>query len=95
MARSSTSRAARPDPQIRELQESIDALVAERQELRSAGAGRAALEENRLELGRRQRQLAAAAIGLHRPASGPGEAQDELQRRVGAGPVLANELLAA
>jgi hypothetical protein len=61
MARSSTSGAARLDA----LQESIDALVAERQELRSAGAGRAALEENRLELGRRQRQLASAAIGLH------------------------------
>jgi hypothetical protein len=60
MARSPTSGAAR----LNALQESIDALVAERQELRSAGAGRAALEENRLELGRRQRQIASAAIGL-------------------------------
>jgi hypothetical protein len=59
--------AAGPDAQIRELQETIAALVAERQSLRSAGADRAALEENRLELGSRQRQLALALIDRHVP----------------------------
>ena len=59
--------AARLDAQIRALQESIESLVARRQELRSAGAGRKALEENRLELGRRQRQLASALIDRHSP----------------------------
>ena len=85
----------RGDAAVRELREAIDALVAERQELRSAGAGRAALEQNRLELARRHRELAFVVIGRHRRASGPGDAQDELQRSVGAGPVLANKLLAA
>jgi hypothetical protein len=69
MARRTTSRhtlragASAPagrDAAIRELRDAIDALVATRQELRSAGAGRAALEENRLELGRLQRQLGSA-----------------------------------
>jgi hypothetical protein len=87
--------ATRLDVQILELQETIGALVAERQALRSAGAGRAALEANRLELGRRQRQLAYAAIGRHRGTSGAGDAQDEHQRPLGTRPVLANERLAA
>jgi len=46
-----------------ELQDEIEALVAKRQALRSAGADRAALEANRLELGRLQRQLSYAALG--------------------------------
>jgi hypothetical protein len=83
----------RPDEPIRELEAAIDALVAERQALCSAGASRATLEANRLELGRYQRRLASARIA--RCASGPGGAQDELKRAVGAGPVLANEVLAA
>ena len=87
--------ATRPDAQIRELQETIGALVAERQALRSTGAGRAALEANRLELGRRQRQLAYAAIGRHCGTSGPGDAQDERRCPLGTGPVLADERLAA
>lgn len=89
------SAATRLDAKIRELQDTIGALVAERQELRSAGAGRAALEANRLELGRRQRQLAYAVIERHRGTSGSGEAQDERERPLGTGPVLANERLAA
>jgi hypothetical protein len=69
MARRTTSRytpraganaPARGDAAVRKLREAIDALVAERQKLRSAGAGRAALEENRLELGRLQRQLGSS-----------------------------------
>jgi DNA repair exonuclease SbcCD ATPase subunit len=55
------------DDALRELRDEIDALVAERQALRSAGADRAALEENRLELGNRQRQLALALIERHVP----------------------------
>jgi hypothetical protein len=87
--------AASLDARIRELQKTIGALVAERQALRSAGSGRTALEENRLELGRRQRQLAFALIDRHGPASGAGDAQDELQRSLGARPVLAHQRLAA
>jgi hypothetical protein len=85
----------RLDAQLRELQEAIAALVAERQALRSARAIHAALEANRFELGRRQRQLAYAAIGRYRGTSGSGEAQDERQRPLLTGPVLANERLAA
>jgi hypothetical protein len=59
--------ASNADDALRELRDEIDALVAERQALRSAGAGRRQLEVNRLELGSRQRQLALALIDRHVP----------------------------
>jgi hypothetical protein len=53
---------------IEELRERITALVDERQHLRAFGAGRSWLEQNRLELGHNQRELAQALIKQHRPA---------------------------
>lgn len=44
------------------LQEELRALVLERQSLRDHDAGRDELESNRLEVGRRQRQLSRALI---------------------------------
>jgi hypothetical protein len=43
----------------------INALVFERQELRACGAQSAALEQNRLEILRRQRELSAALVEHH------------------------------
>jgi hypothetical protein len=44
------------------LHERLGRLVAERQELRAAAAGAAALERNRLEIARLQQLLSAALI---------------------------------
>ena len=51
---------------IEELQDRIAALVAERQHLRAFDAGSSWLEQNRLELGHSQRELAYALIQQHR-----------------------------
>jgi hypothetical protein len=48
---------------IRAHQEALGAIVSERQALRARGASPDELEANRLEIGRRQRQLSYAAMG--------------------------------
>ncbi len=58
---------ARLEGAIHALEKTIAALVEERQRLRDRGAGRPALEANRLDLGRRQRELSYALIGCHLP----------------------------
>ena len=50
---------------IEEMHDLIARLVAERQELRARGASADALEENRQEIGRRQRELALALIARY------------------------------
>ena len=47
------------------LEEELRALVLARQGLRERDAGRDELESNRLEVGRRQRQLSHALIDRH------------------------------
>jgi hypothetical protein len=54
-----------PETEVEELQDRIAALVAERQQLRTFGAGRSWLEQNRLQLGHSQRQLCYALIERH------------------------------
>jgi hypothetical protein len=53
---------------VEELQGRITALQAKRQQLRTVGAERSWLEQNRLELGHSQRALSQALIEQHRPA---------------------------
>jgi hypothetical protein len=50
---------------VEELQEQIAGLVCERQDLRTFGASRASLEQNRLQLVRSQSHLSQALIERH------------------------------
>jgi hypothetical protein len=54
-------------PMVEELQEQIAELVCERQDLRTFGASRASLEQNRLQLVRSQLDLSQALIERHAP----------------------------
>jgi hypothetical protein len=53
------------ESEIERLRARIGDLVRERQELRTAGAGRGLLERNRLQLVRRQSELGRALIAQH------------------------------
>ena len=55
-------------PTVESLSEEIRGLVFERQTLRSVGAPREHLEENRVELVRAQQELVRALIRRHLPA---------------------------
>jgi hypothetical protein len=83
------------DAPVAALQETIEALVLARQQMRVRGAGRDDLESNRLELSKRQRQLSCALIERALPGSGPCGAQHQPQRLLRSRPVLAHERLAA
>jgi hypothetical protein len=52
-------------PRVECLQVVLRVLVAERQALRERNAGRDALESNRVEVTRRQRELSLALIDRH------------------------------
>ncbi len=58
-----------PDPRIATLQHVIDALVRERQRLRTAGGDVLALERNRKQIVERQHELADALIAAYGPRS--------------------------
>jgi hypothetical protein len=62
-------RVVAPDAIIAKLSESIRAVVRERQQLRTAGAGREELERNRLELVELQHRLSEALGARFRPAA--------------------------
>jgi hypothetical protein len=53
------------ESEIERLRARIGELVRERQELRTAGAGRGLLERNRVQLVRRQSELSRALIEQH------------------------------
>jgi hypothetical protein len=55
-------------PTVESLAEEIRGLVYERQTMRAVGAGREALERNRLELVQRQQELVEALIRRYLPA---------------------------
>jgi hypothetical protein len=65
--RSSRFRRRRNHPSVEALIVHIAELVAERQELRSAGASSTAIERNRVQLARAQWELAHALIDRHLP----------------------------
>jgi hypothetical protein len=87
--------ASSADARVAALRRIIEALVANRQDLRARGASRAELESNRLMLGSRQRQLSCAFIEKALPRSAACGSQYEPERLLRAGPVLAHERLAA
>ncbi len=60
-----TKTMSRRPAQPQTLQREIARLVVKRQELRSRGASRAALERNRRAIARRQRELSHALIESH------------------------------
>jgi hypothetical protein len=62
-----TAAASPTDTGVEELRELIAALVARRQQLRALSAGRATLEQNRLELACAQRELGHALVEQHLP----------------------------
>ncbi|MFN2470432.1 MAG: hypothetical protein ABR583_05480 [Gaiellaceae bacterium] len=64
------SHAAQEDrsPTVEVLFERVSRLVGQRQALRSGGAGRSALEQNRAEITRAQWQLSHALIARYSPA---------------------------
>lgn len=61
-------RRSRVTASAEELTVRLEALVAERQELRSRAAGARALERNRLEIARTQWELSHVLIDCHLPA---------------------------
>jgi len=61
------------EQRVQSLLERIGGLVVDRQQLRSAGSGAAALEENRREITRAQQELSLALIDLY--SSKPDEEQ--------------------
>jgi hypothetical protein len=70
----------RADTSIVELRERIAALVVARQEMRARDARHEELEPNRLELGRRQRQLSCALIERSLPGARPCRGEPGLLR---------------
>jgi hypothetical protein len=68
MSTTATASVRPPETTVEDLRERIASLVAGRQQLRAAGACRAALERNRVELARSQWELGHALIRRHLPS---------------------------